>query len=209
VAKERLKSPRARLFVALDLPDEVRAAVEAWQASACGDPALRALAPAQLHVTLCFLGWQRERDIGAITKLITGIETRRISLRFEREPVSRPPRGRPRLFALRAESQDAVALQAELSARLQEGGYYKPEKRAFWPHVTVARVRNERRTDAAGKRRKGRPRLVESPPGDLPPGLERPFDAVRVSLYRSNLRPQGAEYASLATMELPPAAAER
>jgi 2'-5' RNA ligase len=31
VAKERLKSPRARLFVALDLPDRVREGLAEWQ----------------------------------------------------------------------------------------------------------------------------------------------------------------------------------
>ena len=31
VAKERLKSPRARLFVALDLPEDVRDGLAAWQ----------------------------------------------------------------------------------------------------------------------------------------------------------------------------------
>jgi len=43
VAKERLKSPRARLFVALDLPGPVRAGLVAWQGDALGDPSLRAI----------------------------------------------------------------------------------------------------------------------------------------------------------------------
>jgi hypothetical protein len=30
VTKERLKSPRARLFVALDLPEETREGIVAW-----------------------------------------------------------------------------------------------------------------------------------------------------------------------------------
>ena len=38
----------------------------------------------------------------------------------------------------------------------------------------------------------------------LPAALEQPFGSVRIALYRSNLRPQGAEYVSLANVELPP-----
>jgi hypothetical protein len=39
MTKERLKSPRARLFVALDLPDEVRDGLVVWQREALTDPA--------------------------------------------------------------------------------------------------------------------------------------------------------------------------
>ena len=79
---------------------------------------------------------------------------------------------------------------------LVAAGLYKPEERPFWAHLTVARTRTER-----GKRR---PRRVERPPGALPAALAEPFDAVRVSLYRSDLRPDGAKYVSLAKLDLPP-----
>jgi 2'-5' RNA ligase len=209
VAKERLKSPRARLFVALDLTGEVRSQIEAWQARECADPALRPVAREQLHVTLCFLGWQRERDAEPIWSIAAGIEPRPVRLRFAPEPLARPPKGRARLFALEVESPAAVELQAELAAELQRAGFHEPEKRDFWPHVTVARVKRERAPRGSGRRRKGRHRRVESPPGPLPEAAEQPFDAVRIALYRSDLRPEGAEYTSLATMDLPPTAAER
>ena len=45
---------------------------------------------------------------------------------------------------------------------------------------------------------------VETPPGPLPAELCEPFDAVRVTLYRSLLRPTGAEYVSLAALDLRP-----
>jgi hypothetical protein len=43
----------------------------------------------------------------------------------------------------------------------------------------------------------------------LPAELCEPFGFVRVALYRSNLRPTGAEYVSLAELDLPPAEAEK
>jgi 2'-5' RNA ligase len=203
VAKERLKSPRARLFVALDLPGPVRAGLVEWQREALGDPALRPIAPDALHVTLCFLAYQPEREIERIAQLMHGIEQRPVTMRLEADPIA-APRGRPRLFAVDAPSGQAVVLQAELSDRLQAERLYKPEKRPFWSHVTVARVRPERRTPSERRgHRRGRPALVERPPIALPDELLEPFEALRMTLYRSFLRPAGAEYLPLAEHDLP------
>jgi 2'-5' RNA ligase len=203
VAKERLKSPRARLFVALDLPDRVREGLVAWQREALIDPALRPIAPEALHVTLCFLAYQPERVIERLAEVTRSVGARPVESRFRKEPVAVPP-SRPRLFAVDAESEAAIELQAELSDRLESERFYRPEKRPFWPHVTVARIRPSKRSasDRRGHRR-GPPMRVETPPGPLPAELLEPFRCVRVSLYRSNLRPTGAEYVSLARLDLP------
>jgi 2'-5' RNA ligase len=111
-----------------------------------------------------------------------------------RAPIARPERC-PLLFALPAVSADAVRLQAELQERLVGEGLYEPEKRPFWPHITVARVRPEKR----GSRR---PRAVSRPPGALPKELLQPMRCVRAALYRSQLKPQGALYTPLAQVEL-------
>jgi RNA 2',3'-cyclic 3'-phosphodiesterase len=199
MAKERLKSPRARLFVALDLPDRIRDALAAWQPGALSDPALRPVRPDALHVTLCFLKYHPERAIESIASLVTGVEPRPVETRFEPAPVPVPP-ARPRLFAIAGESAAAVELQAELSDALEAARFYKPEKREFWTHLTVARVRAERGSRARGRR--GKSMRVESPPGALPAELTEPFLAPRVALYRSYLRPSGAEYVRLAELNL-------
>jgi len=109
-----------------------------------------------------------------------------------------------------ASSEAAGELQRELSEALESRRLYKPESRDFWPHVTVARVRTEKRPRGdSGRRGRGKPRIVERPPGPLPEALERPFGAVRVALYRSHLRHSGAEYERLAALELPPATSGR
>lgn len=206
MAKERLKSPRARLFVALDVPDEVRAGITAWQRKALGDPALRPVSAEALHVTLCFLSYHPEKAVDRIAAIVTGVEPRPVELRFEPEPTP-VPRGRPRLYALDAPSDGAVALQAELERELVAARFYEREKRSFWSHVTIARVRSERIAPKRGERRgKGRPKRVAEPPSRLPARLTKPFGAVRLALYRSNLKPSGAEYVSLAALNLPPPA---
>jgi RNA 2',3'-cyclic 3'-phosphodiesterase len=199
MTKERLKSPRARLFVALDLPDRVRAGLEAWQACALGDPALRPVNIESLHVTLCFLGYHPERAIESIASMVTAVEPRPVEIRFEPDPVPVPSR-RPRLFAIEGRSPGASALQAELSDRLVTARFYKPERREFWTHVTVARVRSERGSRARGRR--GKAMRVEAPPEALQPELTRPFEAPRLALYRSYLRPSGTEYVRLAELSL-------
>jgi 2'-5' RNA ligase len=203
VAKERLKSPRARLFVALDLPEGVRDQLAAWQSRALRDPALRPMRPEALHVTLCFLSYHPEKAIPRIEEVVASVSPRPVELRFDAE-LSPVPKGRPRLYALGAASDAAVALQGELSDALEAERFYEPEKRAFWPHVTVARVRSERLPPGRGERRgRGRPRRVEKAPGALSRKLREPFGGVRVALYRSNLRPQGAEYVRLGGVDLP------
>jgi 2'-5' RNA ligase len=183
------------LFVALDLPDRVREAIAAWGRKELGDPALRPVAEESLHITLAFLGYLPEKRIPRLAEIVSAAAGPAPRLELG-DPVPRPARGRPRLFALPADSLATIGLQGGLQERLVEAGLYEPEKRPFWPHVTVARVRRE-------KRGSQRPALVSTPPGALPKELLQPFDGVRITLYRSQLQPQGAQYTPLAQVELP------
>ena len=186
MAAERLKSPRVRLFVALDLPAEFVEPLSRLSRKAFGEhPDLRLLRPESLHVTLVFLGYQYERDLERIIRAAFAEPLDPVTLTAQE--VRPLPRGRPRLFALDlAEGGDTLARwQAGLSERLHAARLYEPEKRPFWPHVTLARA----------KRGKA-PRGVEVPA--LPATLRRPFEAREVILYRSTLRPQGALYEPLA-----------
>jgi 2'-5' RNA ligase len=199
VAKERPKTPsrghQARLFVALDLPEETREGLVAWGREALAHPALRPVAPESLHVTLAFLGNRPEEEIEGIAAAVeeSAAPAPWVELR---DPEQRPPRGRARLYALPTISPGAEALQAGLEQRLVEAGFYEPEKRPFWPHVTVARVRPE----ARGSRR---PAVVSEPPGPIPGELTAPRTSVRMTLYRSVLQPGGARYVPLAQVQLP------
>jgi 2'-5' RNA ligase len=194
LAKQRLKSPRARLFVALDLPQAVLGGIEAWQRS-WDDPALRPVPAGNLHLTLAFLGYRPEREIERIASLALEVGERPApSIELLAEPVA-VPRSRPRLFAVDTRAPAVSVLQQGVSDRLEAERLYRPEKRPFWPHLTLARVKPQQRSSK-------RPAIVERPPGPLPEALRVPFRAVRMRLYRSYLRPQGAEYVPLAEVEL-------
>jgi 2'-5' RNA ligase len=198
VAKERLKSPRARLFVALDLPQDVRSGVVDWQQTALADPALRIVRPEALHITLVFLGYHAEKDAKKIAKAAFATDAEAPAVELQADPVGVPPGKRPRLIALGANSDEIVALQAGVEERLVEAGYYEPEKRAFWPHLTVARVKPE-----APKSRK--PALIRTQPHPLPEHMFRFFRPTRLVLFKSHLRRTGAEYEPMAELELPTA----
>jgi RNA 2',3'-cyclic 3'-phosphodiesterase len=190
MARERLGSPRARLFVALELPDEVVRATAALARDKFGPvDELRLVPTESLHVTLVFLGYHPEREIDRIAEVSFGEGGGEFDL--IPEGIVPVPHKRPRLFALGLEDAGGglIAWQEGLSRRLAAAGLYEPEKRPFWPHVTLARVKRGARA----------PRGVELPA--LPRELARPFRAPRVTLFRSTLKPSGAVYEPLASME--------
>lgn len=192
MAEEPEKNPRVRLFVALDLPAEVRGGIAGWGEDELRDPALRPVAPENLHVTLAFLGHREEAEVEPISAALTAATVGAAPRMELGEPEARPGRGRPRVFALPVRSEGAAALQVGVVARLEEAGLYEAEKRRFWPHVTVARVRSEGR----------RPMAVSRRPRALPEALQAPFFGIRIALYRSELQPRGARYVPLAHVEL-------
>jgi 2'-5' RNA ligase len=188
VAKERLGSPRARLFVALELPEEVVGGVAGLARDAFGPvDELRLVRRESLHATLVFLGYHPEREIERIAEIVFDEPAGSFDL-VPDAVVPVPPR-RARLFALGLEDAGGAlhGWQDGLSRRLEEARLYEPEKRPFWPHVTLARVKR-------GVRVPGGLALPE-----LPAELRQPFRASRVTLFKSTLKPSGAMYEPLAS----------
>lgn len=179
---------RVRLFVALELPRPARERLAQWPARALrGLDGVRAIPVADLHVTLCFLGWRYQREIGAIADacgVLAAFPAPRLDVAAS---VWLPPR-RPRVLAveLRDGAGALARAQAALSNVLEAGGWYRPEKRPFLPHVTVARA--------------GRGARV--PRRALPDTPELGFEATRVTVYRSRLSRSGARYEPLGSVEL-------
>jgi 2'-5' RNA ligase len=175
------------MFVALDLPEDARDELARWRDAILASRSdVRPVRPEALHVTLVFLGWQDESAAERIAEAAFGALPAGQAPRLAAADVKPVPPRNARLFALdlHDEGGRATACQAAISDALEAGGWYRPEKRPFWPHVTLARVKR-------GERR------VPPPPDDPAPPAE-PFEAAVVTLYRSTLRPQGAIYEPLA-----------
>ena len=187
-------SGKARLFVALDLPGPARDALVDWQGRAlAGRPELRAVQSDALHVTLAFLGYRLEAEIGPIGEALDAPARDGLAPALLTPRAAKPvPRRRPRLFALDLEDDEqghATAVHDAVAHALQAQAFYEPERRAFWPHVTVARVSRAERSVA---------------PITLPPPAE-PFTADELVLYRSHLGRGPARYEPLRRWRLNPA----
>ena len=175
------------MFLALDLPEDARDELVRWRdALLASREDVRPVRPEALHVTLVFLGWQDESAADRIAEAAFGALPGGPPPRLAATEVRPVPPRNARLFALDLENEDgrATALQGAMSDALEAGGWYRPEKRPFWPHITLARVKR-------GERRVPPPPDEPAPPGE-------PFEAGVLTLYRSTLRPQGALYEPLA-----------
>lgn len=171
--EKKAQVPRARLFVALDLPEEVRRALAAWGAEAgeASGGTLRAVPPQNLHLTLAFLGAREEAEvptIGAIVAAAAGA-TPHLSLGA---PLWLPPR-RPGVLTVEVDDHTGAlsTLHASLIADLHAGAAFMPETRPFRPHITVGRV-------PRGHRIRPQDTDLSSPPSAT-------FPATALTLYRS------------------------
>lgn len=197
VSKQQATGREAlRLFVALDAPTGVLEGVQRWQRAEGDQRRLRPVALDALHVTLAFLGHHGSNAADAVGRLLAELEPGPVEGSLLPDPVP-VPRRRPRLLALPVESSAAVALQAELSRRLQDLGLYEPDDRPYWPHLTVFRLRRAR-----GKAKMARVPAFTERDGQA-------FGFRRIALYRSDLRPEGASYSLLAANDLPQTGGQR
>ncbi|MFN8112531.1 MAG: RNA 2',3'-cyclic phosphodiesterase [Solirubrobacterales bacterium] len=198
--EESPEEERIRAFIALDPPPPTVDAIAGWQGSALG-PELRPLDRVGLHITLAYLGDRTPGEIeaskGALRAATAGSGP--VTVHLEPVPIGLPPR-RPRVVALTAASAAAVALQEALAGELAAACVKFEERRPYRPHLSVARIRGH----------PSRRRAEDAVAGLAPFGGTggHTFDAVRVALYRSELRSQGPRYSPLADVELPRGAAD-
>lgn len=172
--------PTERLFLALALPDPVRAVLAGLARPVAGFSWTR---PAQLHVTLRFLGDVEAGRIERMEERLAAVRVEPFILPVEGVgsfPPSRPARvvwagvgaGHPRLYQLRQRLDDAL-LAAGLDFDL----------RSFQPHITLTRC-TERAASAAASW------LRQNAEFAAPPFRVEAFD-----LCSSRLLPAGAEHA--------------
>jgi 2'-5' RNA ligase len=173
-----------RTFVAIDLPEQLHAALaQAQQAFRKAAPEARWTRPEGIHLTLKFLGEVSEAQVKEVVEALGQIGS------FE--PFSVEVRGfgffpqvrRPRVFWVGVEAPPALG---ELAARVEgemEKIRFPREQRAFTPHLTLARFEVPR----------PQPALEAALAQHAPASLGR-FEASEFFLFESKLSPQGAQY---------------
>jgi 2'-5' RNA ligase len=189
-----------RLFVAVEIPVEVRERLgEVRRGSR--DSAWRWVAGENVHLTLKFLGEAGEELVGPIKDALAGASQKNgaFELGLTGLGVLPPPRsggrgGRKPPRVLYARTGTGAGELRELARGVEEAlapvGFER-ERRLFTPHATLARVRKDRRPrDADG--------ILERYAG-VDFGTWRCEEVV---LFRSELRPEGAKYTSVAVFSL-------
>ena len=140
------------------------AALDRWAAEAAGE-GLRRVPAASLHVTLAFLGERPDAEADALGAAVAGAASPVGGLRVG-APAWLPPR-RPGVLAVDLVDGDGACarLQAAVATALADLGAFRPERRPFRPHVTVARVRRGARPERGpASRRRRRPARSPRPP---------------------------------------------
>lgn len=167
-----------RLFVAIDIPDDVAFQLERL---CIGLPGIRWTAPGQFHLTLRFIG---EVDHSTFYDIGEGLGT--VSLRpFELALKGLglfPPRGAPHtLWVGIDDAEGGVAtLKRRIDRVLDEVGV-EPERRKFVAHVTLGRFREPPPVDRMASFLASRTLFRTEH-----------FPVSGFTLYSSQLRPEGA-----------------
>ncbi len=127
-----------RLFVAIDLPKEVKEAVVGIAGREL--TGARFVPREQLHLTLRFIGDADEAQYQAIKKELGKVKGHSFYLSLK-EVGHFPPGRRPRvLWVGMEESVPLHGLQEEVERALVGIGV-PPEERGFSPHITIARLK--------------------------------------------------------------------
>jgi 2'-5' RNA ligase len=175
-----------RLFVALELPDEARAALVAFRDAAADPDVWRPVRDDALHLTLAFLGRRPAGDVTIVSSILHEVGEAAPRLTFA-DALLLPPR-RARVLCASLEDPDGTLadLQARVSDELTAAGVFTPEKRPFRAHATVARLRPRARA----------PRSVPAAPERFE------FAGGPLTLFESRLHPHGARYEPLVRVNL-------
>ncbi|HEV7966427.1 MAG TPA: RNA 2',3'-cyclic phosphodiesterase [Candidatus Acidoferrales bacterium] len=178
-----------RLFVAMDIPEDVRSAIGGFVAklrSACRNA--RWVRIEGLHVTLKFIGETAAENAERIKTALAAIPGRApISMNF-RGLGFFPNERRPRVLWAGIEADpELAALAAEVGTALHPIGVGR-ENREFSPHLTLARFETPRGLDALHTA------IDKAGPYEFGGVTAKQFH-----LYQSVLKPGGAEYTRLAT----------
>jgi len=127
-----------RLFVAIDLPENIKGNLESMS---FGIPGAKWVNPEQIHLTVRFIG---EVDGALFHDIKNSLEEINISaFELQLKGVGHfPPRGAPRVIWVGLEKSSSLKrLRKKIDSAMQKAGV-KPEGRKFSPHITLARLKN-------------------------------------------------------------------
>ena len=186
---------RARTFIAVELPSDIRDACVGLQESlASAAPNVKWVEEENLHITLLFLGEVDDRDLVGVCRAV-----QKVCAALEPFALTIAGAGcfgdalRPRTIwvGIGEGTAELVALHRAIEEELVESSRYRREARRFEPHVTLGRAKGDEAAEA------------------LPAALLRErdwkggeFDVSQVRVLSSELRRDGPVYAVLSTAKM-------
>jgi 2'-5' RNA ligase len=183
-----------RVFFAVELSAEIRAGVRRIQQGLRGtDTGVRWVRPEGIHLTLRFLGEvARERIEGIVSQAEQCVQALRPFAITMRGCGGFPTAKNPRVIWIGVEDPNGAlkALQTRIEAGMVELGFPR-EERSYAPHLTLGRLH-----PGKGQRMiaQALEEIRESDLGQM--------EVREMCLFRSHLKPTGAEYTKLKTILL-------
>jgi len=193
-----------RLFVALDIDEATRERIVRFvDGVEPFAPEARWVRPESLHVTLKFIGEQKDEVVAQVKEKLQTIAAHRCEIQFRGYGFFPNPKS-ARVFWIGMQAGPELgALASEIDARMAELGIEK-EDRPFSPHLTLARAGGG--SGSPRWRKDDRPNRVFQKLQDRLSALPPPeFGAItprEFFLYQSKLSPEGSIYTKLAGFPL-------
>jgi len=178
-----------RCFIAIEIPETIKKSIaDIIESLKKSGSDVKWVSDENIHITLQFLGETEEALIpdikGALNKILATYSPFYIKI----ADVGCFPSGRrPRVIWVgMEESKSVINLYNYIASEMVKLGYQK-EERGFTPHVTIGRVKSNRNLGELLRR------LDEFTVTDFPD-----FEVQNITLMKSELKPSGAKYYSLA-----------
>ncbi|MEW6034102.1 MAG: RNA 2',3'-cyclic phosphodiesterase [Chloroflexota bacterium] len=189
-----------RAFVAIELPQEVKTLLTEIQSGLrrAGKTFVRWVSPEGVHLTLKFLGDTPADMIPKATGALEEAASGLAPFRLETAGLGvfpNPRQTRVLWIGLKGETQPLLHLQEQIETAFAPLGFLR-EARAFTPHLTLARLRDNATPPERQEFGEAAMCYNAAPP--------RAFLVDGVSLMRSTLTPSGAIYTRLALVPLKP-----
>ena len=183
-----------RTFVAIDLENKLKANISHFiKKLDSHNPNIRWVKDHGMHLTLKFIGEIPENTASDIRSALMGLSQNHVSFPLKLVGTGMfPPRSRnPRVLWVGVEeNQELMSVQKEVESLLEKFSVPR-ERRRYSPHLTLGRVKSSHNI---------KPVLDE-----LSRNKSTEFgrmDVKRITLFKSTLKPTGAEYSTLASIEL-------
>lgn len=186
-------SDTLRLFVAVEVPEQIVNGLSSFaQEIGLSFTAARWVAPANMHLTLKFLGPCPESQLEPIIEQLKKAATKLKPFTFSLATLGAfPTKKRARVFwaGVSGEVHDLISLAGRCDKFLAELGFER-ESRDLHPHLTLARFKTPQdireALEAAG----------------LPEQITRLIEVKEIALFQSLLSPKGPTYKKLTTIPL-------